>query len=69
VVPAWIDGTFDLMPRGSRWPRRGRIRVVFGQPIHAADIPFTGRPKSHAHFQTVVQHVQECVADLSRGDA
>jgi long-chain acyl-CoA synthetase len=33
VVPAYINGTFEAMPRGRRWPRRRPIRVVFGDPV------------------------------------
>ncbi|MCC5794136.1 MAG: AMP-binding protein, partial [Chromatiales bacterium] len=33
VVPAWIDGAYDALPRGSRWPRRTKITVRFGEPV------------------------------------
>jgi long-chain acyl-CoA synthetase len=33
VVPVDICGTFDAMPRGRRWPRRGPVTVVFGSPL------------------------------------
>jgi 1-acyl-sn-glycerol-3-phosphate acyltransferase len=33
VIPVWIEGTFQLMPRGNCWPRPGRVRIVFGQPL------------------------------------
>ena len=36
VIPTWIDGTFDAWPRDRTWPRRGYIRVVFGEGITAA---------------------------------
>ncbi|SDM22744.1 long-chain acyl-CoA synthetase [Geoalkalibacter ferrihydriticus] len=32
VVPVLIDGTYELLPSGKLWPRRGRIRIVFGEP-------------------------------------
>lgn len=33
VVPAAIAGTFDCWPRGRRFFRSGRIRVVYGKPV------------------------------------
>ncbi|HEV2189134.1 MAG TPA: AMP-binding protein, partial [Stellaceae bacterium] len=33
VVPAYIQGTFEALPRGRRWPRRHPIAVRFGAPI------------------------------------
>ena len=33
VVPARIDGAHRLWPKGGRWPRPGRVRVRFGQPL------------------------------------
>ncbi len=33
VVPAWIDGTYDALPKGCSWPRRSSIHVSFGAPI------------------------------------
>lgn len=33
VVPAYIEGAYQAMPPGSRLPRPGRIRVLFGNPV------------------------------------
>lgn len=33
VVPVWIEGTHELMPPGQRMPRRGRVKVVIGEPV------------------------------------
>lgn len=35
VVPAYMDGMFDVLPRFRRVPRPGRVTVTFGQPIVA----------------------------------
>ncbi|MGH7408539.1 MAG: lysophospholipid acyltransferase family protein, partial [Candidatus Methylomirabilales bacterium] len=32
LVPVHLGGTFDVWPRGERWPRPARIRVTFGEP-------------------------------------
>jgi 1-acyl-sn-glycerol-3-phosphate acyltransferase len=33
VVPVRIDGLWDVLPPGHRRPRRGRVRVRFGEPL------------------------------------
>jgi len=38
VVPVGIAGGTDVMPRGVILPRRGRVRVVFGTPLPAAEV-------------------------------
>jgi 1-acyl-sn-glycerol-3-phosphate acyltransferase len=32
VVPCWLDGTFRAWPKGSRFPRPRRVRLVIGKP-------------------------------------
>jgi len=33
VIPAYISGTFKVLPVRARWPRPHPIRVTFGQPL------------------------------------
>ncbi|HGY92713.1 MAG TPA: 1-acyl-sn-glycerol-3-phosphate acyltransferase [Planctomycetes bacterium] len=39
VVPVAIFGTYEVLPRQARFPRPGRIRVVFGDPIFPPETP------------------------------
>ena len=34
VVPVYISGSGQAWPRGRRLPRRGRVTVSFGAPLH-----------------------------------
>ena len=36
VVPVRLDGLDRVLPRGWRWPKRGRVSVVFGEPLTLA---------------------------------
>ncbi len=38
VVPAYIHGTFEALPRGSSRYRPVKIRLIFGDPIYPAEI-------------------------------
>lgn len=38
IVPAWIEGSFEVWPRNARLPRfSGRVRTIYGKPIQLAD--------------------------------
>ncbi|MGB4703754.1 MAG: lysophospholipid acyltransferase family protein [Candidatus Saccharicenans sp.] len=44
IIPISIKGTFELMPKGRIFPRRGLIRIIFHPPVETAgrtpdDIP------------------------------
>lgn len=36
LVPIGIDGAFQAFPRGKKFPRPGRVRIVIGPPIETA---------------------------------
>jgi 1-acyl-sn-glycerol-3-phosphate acyltransferase len=38
VVPAVIDGAYRAWPKGSRWPRPSRVRVMYGPPMELAGL-------------------------------
>ncbi len=38
VVPVFIAGVFEALPRGRRIPRLRRITIVFGMPVDAAEL-------------------------------
>jgi long-chain acyl-CoA synthetase len=38
AVPCYIDGTFEAMPRGARWPKARKVTVRFGPPVAASDL-------------------------------
>jgi 1-acyl-sn-glycerol-3-phosphate acyltransferase len=35
VLPVRIIGTYEVLPRGARWPRRAPVEVRFGVPLRA----------------------------------
>ncbi|PKN13194.1 MAG: AMP-binding protein [Deltaproteobacteria bacterium HGW-Deltaproteobacteria-4] len=41
VVPVWINGLEKVLPRGARWPKRGRVTVTFGAALtfHSEEPP------------------------------
>ena len=39
VIPCYLEGTFEAMPPGTKWPRRRTIRVSIGKGQCFADFP------------------------------
>lgn len=37
IVPAYISGTFQMLPRGAKKMHRSRVKVRFGPPLFAKD--------------------------------
>jgi long-chain acyl-CoA synthetase len=33
IVPAYIKGAYECLPKGKSWPQKGKISVHFGQPL------------------------------------
>ena len=62
VVPAHIDGTFDVLPPGARWPRFHRVTVVYGEPIDFS-LDAT-RLEGKTFYQHVSRTVMAKIAEL-----
>jgi len=60
VVPAYLKGTFDVLPAGSTRPRFHPVSVAFGEPLSFA--PEAGETKQF--YRRVSQTVMERIAAL-----
>jgi long-chain acyl-CoA synthetase len=67
VVPARIEGTFHVLPRGAWRPRPGRVRVVFGRPLRASSLDMSRRPEGVDEFQFFADELRRRVAGLRAG--
>jgi long-chain acyl-CoA synthetase len=68
VVPVFIRGTFEAMPRGRRWPRRRPVTVVLGPPLDPRRLAPPGAPPAES-ARRIVQALQAAVAGLAGGSA
>src|SRR5918995_1557939 len=60
VIPVFIRGTYQAMPRGKLLRRLEQITVTFGEPLASHD--YDGSAGSH---EQIVEAVRERVAALS----
>ena len=66
VVPAYIEGTFDALPTGARWPRWHRVRVRFGSPLHFEWRQTQDKGDAKRFYQQVSRTVIEHIAALGK---
>lgn len=56
VVPVMIDGTFDAMPIGRRFPRLCQVRVTIGKPITPMELTRRGQGDRPGECMTTALH-------------
>ncbi|HYQ47933.1 MAG TPA: 1-acyl-sn-glycerol-3-phosphate acyltransferase, partial [Thermodesulfovibrionales bacterium] len=66
VVPAYIKGAFEALPRSASWPKPAKISITFGTPLSAADLDFDRKPDSMDDYEYFASVLQEKVRELSR---
>lgn len=62
VVPAYIDGTYEALPRGAVWPKPKRVRVFVGAPIMPDELQALG--KGRDSYEKVAQLVMDRIRAL-----
>jgi len=64
VIPAKIEGTYDILPRGTARVRSGRIRITFGRPVEPLEVEGTGRPEGSDEYQFFADELRKRIIAL-----
>ncbi len=66
VVPAYLAGTFDVLPPGAKWIRLRPIRVTYGAPMDFAALlkELDGESKKKDVYQQISQEIMDRIAAL-----
>lgn len=64
VVPAYISGTYEAWPRGSKRVRFSPVSITFGEPMDFR--PECNRETGKALYHSISSAVMERIADLGR---
>ena len=62
AVPVFIDGAHQIMPKGSKGPGAGKLKVIFGRPIS-----FRDSARDAEGYRQIAERLRAEVVDLSRG--
>lgn len=66
VVPAYIEGAFDVLPRGAKFIRPAAVRIVFGKPFSPGDIAADIRGGEIDRYQSFADKLRQNIITLSR---
>ena len=59
IVPAAIEGAFDVWPRMKTWPKSiGRIGVEFGTPIPAEELLTMGTQEALEYLRNTIDQIR-----------
>jgi len=66
VVPAYLGGTYDALPPGSKWIRLRPIRVIYGAPVDFSTLvrELDSESKKKDVFQRISQEIMDRIAEL-----
>lgn len=65
ILPVYIAGSINAMPKGTRFPRPRKVTVTFGDPINPKDYAkFKGRKSNYDIYQMIIAETRNQVLQL-----
>ena len=61
VVPAYVSGTLEALPKGAVWPRRSQVSVSFGPALHFKTPIGSGRKE---RYREAAEEMMRGIAQL-----
>lgn len=62
VIPCYISGAAQALPRGSFFPRPKKVRVIYGHPIDFSTVEIPGDKKEV--YAEITQRIMQAIAAL-----
>ncbi|MDH5669957.1 MAG: hypothetical protein OEY86_18300, partial [Nitrospira sp.] len=64
VIPAYLKGTFDVLPTGAKWPRGRQVTVSFGEPIRFDPVDRKEKAETKRFYEQVSHTIIDHIAAL-----
>jgi 1-acyl-sn-glycerol-3-phosphate acyltransferase len=64
ILPVYIEGTYDALPRGRSWPKFTKVRVHFGEPFLPDEL-IAGTEDKRAAYSLLAAEMMRRIADLA----
>ncbi len=61
VVPCYIDGAAEAMPRGSKYPLPKKVRIIFGQPMDFSEMIVKDKREA---YKSISNQIMDEIAEL-----
>lgn len=66
IVPAYIQGAYECMPKGRTWPKKSPVSVVFGQPIFMEDYLNSAAELKYQVYRKITQDLEYKIKQLGK---
>lgn len=67
VIPTYIKGTYNALPRGSWLIKPAKVTVIFGKPLRANDLDFGQKPSDideYSFFSNELRRMVQSLAEI-----
>lgn len=64
VIPTYIKGSFEALPRGKIWPKFTEIKITFGKPFQPSELDTSKKPENMDEYRFFVNELRERVKGL-----
>jgi 1-acyl-sn-glycerol-3-phosphate acyltransferase len=64
IIPAYVKGAYEALPRTAHWPKLTEITVVYGNPLRSSDVDFSTKPEGIDDYQFFADTLRGKVRDL-----
>ena len=66
VVPAYVRGTYQALPKGNYLPKRYPIQVIFGSPLEFKHLRLERGKSDRKIYQSIVRDVYAAIQELKQ---
>ncbi len=64
LLPTWIEGTHEVLPRGATWPKFRKIKITFGKPIYPNEMDISERPADMDDYGWIISQLKNAIVRL-----
>jgi len=62
VVPAYVAGTYDVLPKGAKHVNKGKVSITYGKPINPSEL--SDLDSSRESYEEIGRRVMSAIAGL-----
>ncbi len=64
IIPAYIEGAYDCLPKGKVWPKKGSVTVCFGSPILMTNYLPNASELNYQFYKMITQELEQQIKQL-----
>jgi len=66
VIPAYIEGSFEALPKGAFLPKPAKIKITFGKPFHPSELDAAKKPEKADKYQFFADELRRRVKRVQK---